>query len=166
MPQINPQSLLFKIKLKNQVSLFRGLEPKSGPSHSFWSNHLTAPGRAQSGARPGPLDSNRAAHLRVPLRRFDLFSAVGSKSRGSSFVVLLQLARRVARVSAVGRGKSWASSVLSLPRPRQRVRAFNAGQCTAPVCPLFTCSRRSSRLCAAENPERTRDTPSRCSLPS
>ena len=68
--------------------------------------------------------------------------------------------------SAPWQRKSWASSVLSLPRPRQRVRAFNAGQCTAPVCPLFTCSRRSSRLCAAENPERTRGTSSRCSLPS
>ena len=65
-----------------------------------------------------------------------------------------------------GQRESWASSVLSLPRPRQRVRAFNAGQCTAPVCPLFTCSRRSSRLCAAENSGRTRGTPSRCSLPS
>ena len=68
--------------------------------------------------------------------------------------------------SAPWQRKSWASSVLSLPRPRQRVRAFNAGQCTAPVCPLFTCSRRSSRLCAAEDSERTRGTPSRCSLPS
>ena len=66
------------------------------------------------------------------------------------------LPRDASRASSPWQSESWGRSALSHPRPRQRVRAFNAGQCTAPVCPLFTCSRRSSRLCAAENPESTR----------
>ena len=80
------------------------------------------------------------------------FVAVGSKSGGLCFVVLLALPRARSHLSH-GRGSRGGSSVLSLRRPRQRVRAFNAGQCTAPVCPLFTCSRPSQSSHGRKGPE-------------
>ena len=78
-----------------------------------------------------PLDQNRAA------------SASSSSSRPPD----------ASLASAPWPWKSWVSSVLSLPRPRQRVRALNAGQCTAPVCPLFTCSRPSQSSHGRKGPE-------------
>ena len=60
----------------------------SDPSHLTWSSHLAAPTQPDSGADAGavfgPLDPNRAAHLRIPLRRSPPFSAARCKSDGSA----------------------------------------------------------------------------------
>ena len=90
-PQLNPQTSAAKFNLKTRVSLFLGLELKSGSSHVIWSSQLTAPSGLGAGVASRPLDSNRAARICVPLRRLDSFVAVGSKSCGLRVVVLLPL---------------------------------------------------------------------------
>ena len=56
----------------------------------------------------------------------------------------LALARRSAS-DAMAEAEAWARSALSSPRPRQRVSALNARQCSSPAVAELTCSRRAQR---------------------
>ena len=89
-PQLNPQTSAAKFKLKTRVSLFLGLELKSGSCHLIWPSQLTALSRTRAWAislgrwiciaRPvfaypfadlilsWPFDQNRAAQRRRPPR--------------------------------------------------------------------------------------------------
>ena len=114
-----------------------GLEPSTQP------NPLTVPSRSERrGSTRTARSSSGGGRLRDTAStwaRVNHTIAIGRQPRR----LLPPLSLAHAQRQRHGRRSSWGRSALSHRRPCQRVAAFNAGQCTAPVRPLLNCSHRS-----------------------